>query len=53
MRRSSNGTVERVLTRTTFPQKYDALKAFITSEYSSQMTQTDRVKVIHEVISMH
>ena len=37
-----------VLTRSTFPQTYDALKAYITNEYSSQMTQTDRAKVFME-----
>jgi hypothetical protein len=42
-----------VLTRTSFPQTYDSLKAYITNEYSSQMTQTDRVKVIYGVISTH
>jgi hypothetical protein len=35
-----------VLTRKSFPNTYDALKAYITNEYSSQMTQSDRAKVI-------
>ncbi len=42
-----------VLTRTTFPQTYDSLKAYITNEYSSQMTQTECTKVIYGVISAH
>jgi hypothetical protein len=42
-----------VLTRTNFPQTNDGLKAYITNEYSSQMTQTDRAKVIYGVISAH
>jgi hypothetical protein len=42
-----------VITRTTFPQTYNALKAYITNEYSAQMTQTDRAKVIYGVISTH
>jgi hypothetical protein len=42
-----------VLTRTSFPQTYDTLKAYITNEYSLQMTQTDRAKVSYGVISMH
>jgi hypothetical protein len=40
-----------VLTRTSFPQTYDALKAYITNEYSAQMTQVERAKVIYTVIS--
>jgi hypothetical protein len=40
-----------VLTRKSFPNTYDALKAYITNEYSSQMTQSDRAKVIYNVIS--
>ena len=40
-----------VLTRKTFPDKYDALKAYIANEYSSQMTQPERAKVIYAVIS--
>jgi hypothetical protein len=43
----------RVLTRTTFPQTYDGLKAYITNEYeySSQLTQANRAKVRYSVIS--
>lgn len=40
-----------VLTRKTFPVTYEALKAYIANEYSSQMTQPDRAKVIYAVIS--
>jgi len=40
-----------VLTRKAFPDKYDTLKAYIMNEYSSQMTQTERAKIIHNVIS--
>ncbi len=40
-----------VLTRTSFPQMYDALKVYITNEYSLQMTQVDCAKVIYTVIS--
>ena len=40
-----------VLTRKAFPNKYDTLKAYIMNEYSSQMTQTERAKIIHNVIS--
>jgi hypothetical protein len=40
-----------VLTRTTFSQTYDGLKAYITNEYSLQMTQANRAKVIYSVIS--
>jgi hypothetical protein len=40
-----------VLTRTSFTQTYDALKAYITNEYSAQMTQVKRAKVIYTVIS--
>jgi hypothetical protein len=40
-----------VLTRTSFPQTYDALKGYITNEYSAQMTQVERAKVIYTVIS--
>jgi hypothetical protein len=42
-----------VLTRTTFPQTYDGLKAYITNEYeySSQLTQANRAKVRYSVIS--
>jgi hypothetical protein len=40
-----------VLTHKSFPNTYDALKAYITNEYSSQMTQSDRGKVIYNVIS--
>jgi hypothetical protein len=40
-----------VLTCMTFPNSYDALKAYITNEYSSQMTQDDCAKVIYNVIS--
>lgn len=42
-----------VLTHTTFPQTYDGLKACITNEYSSQMTQPNHAKVIYGVLSMH
>jgi hypothetical protein len=41
-----------VLTRSSFPQTYDALKAYILNEYSSQMTQPERAKVIYAVVSM-
>jgi hypothetical protein len=40
-----------VLTRSTFPQMYDALKAYVTNEYSTQMMQPERAKVIYSVIS--
>jgi hypothetical protein len=40
-----------VLTRSTFPQTYDALKAYVTNEYSTQMMQPERAKVIYSVIS--
>ena len=40
-----------VLTRKTFPDRYDTLKAYIMNEYSSQMTQTERARVIYNVIS--
>jgi hypothetical protein len=40
-----------VLTRKTFPDTYEALKAYIANEYSSQMTQPDRARVIYAVIS--
>jgi len=40
-----------VLTRKSFPDKYDSLKAYIMNEYSSQMTQTEHAKVIYNVIS--
>jgi len=42
-----------VLTRKSFPAKYDTLKAYVMNEYSSQMTQPDRAKVIYSVISTH
>jgi hypothetical protein len=40
-----------ILTRKSFPDKYDTLKAYIMNEYSSQMTQTECAKVIYNVIS--
>jgi hypothetical protein len=40
-----------VLTRKSFPDQYDSLKAYIMNEYSSQMTQTECAKVICNVIS--
>jgi hypothetical protein len=40
-----------VLTRKTFPDTYEALKAYIANEYSSQMTQPERAKIIYTVIS--
>jgi hypothetical protein len=40
-----------VLTRVNFPQTYDALKAYVSNEYSSQMTQTERAKIIYSVVS--
>ena len=40
-----------VLTRANFPQKYDALKAYVSNEYSSQMTQTERAKIIYSVMT--
>jgi hypothetical protein len=40
-----------VLTRKSFPDKYDTLKAYIMNEYSSQMTQEERAKIIYSVIS--
>jgi hypothetical protein len=40
-----------VLTRKSFLDKYDTLKAYIMNEYSSQMTQSERAKIIYNVIS--
>jgi hypothetical protein len=40
-----------VLTRANFPQTYDALKAYVSNEYSSQMTQTERAKIIYSVVN--
>jgi hypothetical protein len=40
-----------VLTRKSFPDKYDALKAYVMNKYSSQMTQAERAKIIYNVIS--
>jgi uncharacterized protein YifE (UPF0438 family) len=40
-----------VITRMSFPDRYHTLKAYIMNEYSSQMTQTERAKIIHNVIS--
>ncbi len=40
-----------VLTRANFPQTYDALKAYVSNKYSSQMTQTERAKIIYSVVS--
>jgi hypothetical protein len=40
-----------VLTRTNFPQTYDALKAYITNEYLAQVTQSDHAKALYSVIS--
>jgi hypothetical protein len=42
-----------VLTHATFPLMYDSLKAYITNEYSSQMMQADRAKVIYGVINLN
>jgi len=41
-----------VLTRKSFPNKYNILKAYIMKEYSSQMNQTERAQVIYNVISV-
>jgi hypothetical protein len=40
-----------VLTRKSFPDKYDTLKAYVMNEYSSQMTHTERAKVIYNMMS--
>jgi hypothetical protein len=40
-----------ILTRKSFPDKYDTLKAYIMNEYSSQLTQTKHSKEIYYVIS--
>jgi hypothetical protein len=40
-----------VLTRKSFPAKYDTLKAYVMNEYSSQMTQPEHSKVIYNIIS--
>jgi Pyruvate/2-oxoacid:ferredoxin oxidoreductase delta subunit len=40
-----------VITRKVFPDKYDNLKAYLMNEYSSQMTQEERAKVIYNVIN--
>jgi hypothetical protein len=40
-----------VLTRKTFPDKYNTLKAYIMNESSSQMTQAECTKIIYNVIS--
>jgi hypothetical protein len=40
-----------VLMRKSFPDKYDALKAYVMKEYSSQMTQAEHAKIIYNVIS--
>ena len=42
-----------VLTRKSFPDKYDTWKAYIMNEYSSQMTQSERAKIIYNEISSH
>jgi hypothetical protein len=42
-----------VLTRKSFPDKHDTLKAYIMNEYSSQMTQPEWEKIIYNVISSH
>jgi hypothetical protein len=41
-----------VLTRKSFQNNYNTLKAYIMNEYSSQMTQTERAQVIYNVISV-
>jgi hypothetical protein len=40
-----------ILTRKTFPDTYETLTAYIANEYSNQMTQPERAKVIYTVIS--
>jgi hypothetical protein len=40
-----------VLRWKSFPDRYDTLKAYMMNKYSSQMTQTERAKIIHNVIS--
>jgi hypothetical protein len=40
-----------VLTRATFPQINDTLKAYMTNKFSSEMTQSKRAKVIYGVMS--
>jgi hypothetical protein len=39
------------LTRSNFPQTDDALKAYVTNKYLSQMAQMNQAKVLYSVIS--
>ena len=39
-----------VLPKKNFPDTYDALNTYTTNEYSSQMTQPERAKIIYAVI---